>query len=108
MTGSRKPLRFHLFIDAAVPAGTAPVKVTVDPSDIITKIPGSVFGQNANIWMTQMVTESEGSKQQVSFLNGMHTAILLGEALKHKYGETSRWDLANGWSSRNKVHQCFQ
>jgi hypothetical protein len=44
---------------------------------------------------------SQGSMQQVSFINGMHAAILLGEALKNKYGQTSRWDLANGWSSGN-------
>jgi hypothetical protein len=44
---------------------------------------------------------SQGSMQQVSFINGMHGAILLGEALKNKYGQTSRWDLANGWSSGN-------
>lgn len=44
---------------------------------------------------------SEGSKQQVSNINGMHAAILLGEALKNKYGLTSRWDLANGWNDGN-------
>src|SRR5665811_2018938 len=26
---------------------------------------------------------------------------LYGEALKNKYGETSRWDFANGWNSGN-------
>ena len=44
---------------------------------------------------------SQGSMQQVSFINGMHATILLGEALKNKYGQTSRWDLANGWSNGN-------
>jgi hypothetical protein len=44
---------------------------------------------------------SQGSMQQVSFINGMHAAILLGEALKNNYGETSRWDFANGWSNGN-------
>ena len=32
--------------------------VTVDPSTVITKIPRSLFGNNANIWMTQMITET--------------------------------------------------
>ena len=32
--------------------------VTVDRSEVITKIPRSIAGNNANIWMTQMVTES--------------------------------------------------
>jgi hypothetical protein len=31
----------------------------------------------------------------------MHAAILLGEAIKNKYGLTSRWDLANGWANGN-------
>ena len=44
---------------------------------------------------------SQGSMQQVSFINGVHATILLGEALKNKYGQTSRWDLANGWSNGN-------
>jgi hypothetical protein len=53
------------------------------------------------IALTEWNITAQGSMQQVSFINGMHAAILLGEALKNKYGETSRWDLANGWSSGN-------
>jgi len=44
---------------------------------------------------------SQGSMQQVSFVNGIHSTILLGESLRNKYGMTSRWDLANGWSGGN-------
>lgn len=44
---------------------------------------------------------SEGSMQQVSYINGMMAAILLGEAVKNKYGLTARWDLANGWNDGN-------
>jgi hypothetical protein len=40
-----------------------------------------------------------GSKQQVSFVNGMHATILLGEAIKNKYGMAARWDLANAYSN---------
>src|SRR5215204_4864468 len=53
------------------------------------------------IALTEWNITSQGSKQQVSFVNGMHAAILLGESLKNKYGETSRWDLANGWNNGN-------
>ena len=53
------------------------------------------------IALTEWNITSQGSKQQVSFVNGMHAAILLGEALKNNYGQTSRWDLANGWSTGN-------
>lgn len=51
--------------------------------------------------LTEWNITSEGSRQQVSFVNGMHAAILLGESIKNKYGQTSRWDLANGWSDGN-------
>ncbi len=44
---------------------------------------------------------SQGSMQQVSFVNGIHATILLGEAIKNKYGMTSRWDMANGWDNGN-------
>jgi hypothetical protein len=44
------------YIDTAIPS-FANYTVTVDRSSVITKIPRSVFGNNANIWMTQMITE---------------------------------------------------
>jgi hypothetical protein len=40
-----------------------------------------------------------GSKQQVSHINGLHADLLLGEILENKFGMSSRWDLANGWSN---------
>jgi hypothetical protein len=51
--------------------------------------------------LTEWNIFAEGSKQQVSYVNGMHAAIVLGELLKNKYGLASRWDLANGWSDGN-------
>lgn len=53
------------------------------------------------IALTEWNITSQGSRQQVSFINGMHAAILLGEALKNRYGETSRWDFANGYNNGN-------
>lgn len=44
-------------------------------------------------------TGSAGSMQQVSFVNGMHTTIVLGEAIKNKFGSAARWDLVNGWDN---------
>jgi hypothetical protein len=55
------------------------------------------------IALTEWNITSQGSLQQVSFINGMHAAILLGEALENNYGETSRWDLANGWNNGNDM-----
>jgi hypothetical protein len=40
-----------------------------------------------------------GGKQAVSFVNGMHTALVLGELIKNQYGEATRWDLMNGWGN---------
>lgn len=53
------------------------------------------------IALTEWNIFSEGSKQQVSFVNGMHAALLLGEAIKNKYAMAIRWDLANGWNGGN-------
>lgn len=37
--------------------GAAGYTVTIDRSSVITKVPRSLFGNNANLWMTQMLTE---------------------------------------------------
>jgi hypothetical protein len=44
------------FTETAIPAAASHT-VTIDFSDVITKVPRSIFGNNANLWMTQMVTE---------------------------------------------------
>lgn len=46
------------FNDVAKPTAPANVTVTVDANNIITKVPKYLFGNNSNLWMTQMVTES--------------------------------------------------
>ena len=45
------------YIDTVIPS-SAIYTVTVDRSSVITKVPRSLFGNNANTWMTQMITES--------------------------------------------------
>ena len=40
-----------------------------------------------------------GSKQQTSYINGIHSAMMLGQIIKQKIGLACRWDLANGWSN---------
>jgi alpha-L-arabinofuranosidase len=39
------------------------------------------------------------SKQQVSNASGVFAVLVMGEALKNKYGMCARWDLLNGWSN---------
>src|SRR5262245_17218494 len=45
------------FTAGSLPTGVTST-VTIDRSNVVTKIPRSFAGNNANIWMTQMVTES--------------------------------------------------
>jgi len=51
--------------------------------------------------MTEWNIESEGSKQKVSHVAGMHAVISVAELIKNEFGEASRWDLANGWANGN-------
>ena len=44
------------FVDATAPASPL-YTVTIDRSSIITKVARSLFGNNANLWMSQIVTE---------------------------------------------------
>lgn len=41
------------------------------------------------------------SKQMVSFINGMHATIVLGELAKHGFSMACRWDLVNGYDNGN-------
>jgi alpha-L-arabinofuranosidase len=59
------------YTDTTVPAA-AVYTVTVDRSSIITKVPRSLFGNNSNIWMGQLVTEPE----LVSHLTNLHPHII--------------------------------
>ena len=51
----------------------------------------------APVFLTEWNIFSQGSQQQVSFINGMHASLVLGELIRNKYEMASRWDLANGW-----------
>ncbi len=37
--------------------------------------------------------------QQVSNTSGLFAVLVMGEALKNKYGMAARWDIMNGWSN---------
>lgn len=43
--------------------------------------------------------EAVGSRQNTSYIAGVHAVITLGELIKNEFGEASRWDIANGWSN---------
>lgn len=49
--------------------------------------------------MTEWNIQATGSKQNVSYIAGMHAVKAVGSFIRNRYGEASRWDLANGWSN---------
>ncbi len=53
---------------------------------------------NLPVALTEWNIFAVGSKQAVSYVNGMHATLVLGELIKNKYGQAMRWDLANGWN----------
>jgi hypothetical protein len=53
------------------------------------------------IAMTEYNIFAVGSMQQVSHINGMTAAITVSEIMKQKFGQATRWDLANAWENGN-------
>ncbi|MBK7103724.1 MAG: T9SS type A sorting domain-containing protein [Ignavibacteriae bacterium] len=53
------------------------------------------------IALTEYNIFAVGSKQMISHINGMHSTLVLGEAIKQGYGLVNRWDLSNGFSEGN-------
>ncbi len=78
-----------------------PIPVTQTMMDYVKQqIAGAGLTQKPVILGEWNIT-SQGSKQQVSHINGLHAVMILGEALKNKFGMTARWDMANGWNDGN-------
>lgn len=51
------------------------------------------------IAMTEWNIQATGSKQNTSYIAGMHAALTLGTFIRNGFGEASRWDLANGYAN---------
>jgi len=56
--------------------------------------------------MTEWNIFATGSGQGVSYINGMHATLVLGELIKNNYGQGNRWDFVNGWDNGNN-HGLF-
>jgi hypothetical protein len=56
---------------------------------------------SAPVFLTEWNIFAEGSQQTVSFVNGMHAALVLGELVKNGFVVATRWDLANGYNNGN-------
>jgi len=50
------------------------------------------------IALTEWNIQATGSKQNTSYVAGMHAALTLGTFIQNGFGEASRWDLANGYA----------
>lgn len=75
--------------------------VTKDMMDYVVSSMADAGVSPKPVALTEWNIFAEGSKQQVSYINGMHAAIVLGELIRNKYGLACRWDLANGWGGGN-------
>ena len=53
------------------------------------------------VGLTEWNIFAVGSKQQVSYINGIHAVLVLGELIKEKYAIACRWNLANNWGDGN-------
>jgi hypothetical protein len=51
------------------------------------------------IALTEWNIQATGSKQNVSYIAGMHAAKTLGALIRDQFGEASRWDFANGYAN---------
>ena len=51
------------------------------------------------IAFTEWNIQATGSKQSVSYVSGIHAAKTIGSIIKNRFGEASRWDIANGYGN---------
>jgi hypothetical protein len=71
------------------------------PADM-SFITGQISGAGVTtkpIALTEWNIQATGSKQNTSYIAGMHAALTLGTFVRNGFGEASRWDLANGYAN---------
>jgi len=75
---------------------------TTVPASVMTYVKQQISAAGVTmkpIALTEWNIQATGSKQNVSYIAGIHAAKTLGAIIKNQFGEASRWDLANGWSN---------
>jgi hypothetical protein len=75
---------------------------TAIPTSVMSYVTQQITAAGVNmkpIALTEWNIQATGSKQNVSYIAGIHAAKALGAIIKNQFGEASRWDLANGWSN---------
>lgn len=74
---------------------------TEAPTDMVyikSQLSGAGIGTKP-IALTEWNIQATGSKQNTSYIAGMHAALTLGTFVRNGFGEASRWDLANGYAN---------
>ncbi|MGW8316419.1 MAG: hypothetical protein ACWGNV_12520 [Bacteroidales bacterium] len=91
----------------------SPVSTILNSHPVAGEIMSTLVGDMAGagkpmipVAFTEWNIFAVGSMQQVSYINGMHAALLLGEFINNRYGMSNRWDLVNGWNNGND-HAIF-
>ncbi|HEV9038678.1 MAG TPA: alpha-L-arabinofuranosidase [Puia sp.] len=77
------------------------VQVPGDMMDYVLKCLRENGAATKPIAMDEWNMFASGSKQQVSNISGLFSIIVMGEALRNKYGLAARWDMLNGWAGGN-------
>jgi hypothetical protein len=75
---------------------------TTVPTNVMAYIQKQITGAGLGIKpiaLTEWNIQATGSKQNVSYIAGMHAAKTLGSLIKNQFGEASRWDFMNGYSN---------
>ena len=78
-----------------------PTGTSVPPS-VMSFIQSQITAANVSmkpIAFTEWNIQATGSKQNTSFIAGIHAALTIGSMVKSQFGEASRWDLANGYQN---------
>lgn len=78
------------------------LKTSNVPADVMKYIQQQTAAAGAPmkpIALTEWNIQAIGSKQNVSFIAGIHATKTLGTIIKNNFGEASRWDFANGYAN---------
>jgi hypothetical protein len=73
-----------------------------EPTNVMTYVKQQISAAGVTmkpIALTEWNIQATGSKQDVSYIAGVHAVKALGSIIKNQFGEASRWDLANGWNN---------
>ncbi len=72
------------------------------PSSVISYVDQQLTASGVGlkpIAFTEWNIQATGSKQDVSYIAGIHAAKTIGAIIKNNFGEASRWDIANGYNN---------